>query len=86
MEIVVDEDVRKMIMEEKQDYRVCTACLGPALVPTSIKPAKPTDLRIQIGENALFISRIQAMYVARITMEMVYEEDEVDSCPAFYYR
>lgn len=82
--MAVDEDVRQMIMREKQDYRVCTACMGPALVRTLVKPSKPSDLKIQVGENFLYISRVQAPYIDRVTMDMLYDEDEIDSCPAFY--
>lgn len=86
MQITVDEDVKKMIVAEKRDYRICTACMGPALVPTTVKPAKSSDLKIPVGDNTLYISRIQAMYISRVTMDMVYEEEDIDSCPAFYYR
>lgn len=84
MEIAVDEDVRKMILREKQDYRICTACTGPALVPITVKPPKTTDIRIAVGDQTLYVSRVQAQYVDRITMDMLYDEDEIDSCPAFY--
>jgi hypothetical protein len=30
------------------------------------------------------VSRIQAPYIERITMDMLYNEEEIDSCPAFY--
>ncbi len=80
----VDEDVKQMIMREKQDYRICTACMGPALVSTLVKPPKPSDLKIQIGDNFLYISRTQAPYIDRVSMDMLYDEDEIDSCPAFY--
>ena len=86
MEITVDEDVKKMIMEEKRDYRVCTACMGPALVPITVKEPKQSDLKYQIGDNFLYISRIQAMYISRVTMDMIYEDEDIDACPAFYYK
>jgi hypothetical protein len=83
MEITVDPDVQKLIMEEGCDYRVCTACLGPALVPTSVKGPKDTDVRIEIGDNTLYISKYVARYISRVTMDMLYDDDEIDSCPAF---
>ena len=46
MEIQVDEDVKQMIMREGRDYRVCTACMGPALVPTKVKGPKESDIKI----------------------------------------
>ncbi len=86
MEIQVDEDVKQMIMSEGRDYRICTACMGPALVTTDVKAPKDTDIKIPIGNNFLYISRIQARYIERVTMDMIYDEDEIDSCPAFYTK
>ncbi len=86
MEIQIDEDVAKYIESEGCDFRVCTACMGPALVPVSVKGPKETDLRFPVGGHTLYISRIQARYITRVTMDMVYDEYEIDSCPAFYTR
>jgi len=83
--ITIDEDVVKMIQSKGQDYRVCTACAGPALVPINVKKPKETDIRIPVGNNTLYVSRIQAQYIDRISMDMLYDEEEIDSCPAFYY-
>ncbi len=83
MEITVEPDVEKMIKEAGCDYRVCTACLGPALVPTSVKGPKESDIRIEIGDNTLYISQYVARYISRVTMDMLYSEEEIDSCPAF---
>ena len=84
MEITVDDDVRKYIEEQGCDFRICTACMGPALVPVSVKQPKETDIRIPVGDHTIFLSRIQARYVYRVSMDMLYDEDEIDSCPAFY--
>lgn len=84
MEIQVDEDVKRMIESEGRDYRICTACTGPALVPTTVKGPKDTDIRIPIGSNTLYISRVQARYIDRVTMDMLYDQEDIDSCPAFY--
>jgi Fe-S cluster assembly iron-binding protein IscA len=75
-----------MIKKEGRDYRVCTACMGPALVPTTVKSPKDTDIRIKIGDNTLYISRVQAMYIDHVSIDMVYDAEEIDSCPAFYVR
>lgn len=84
MEIVVDDDVKEMIEAAGCDYRICTACLGPALVPTSVKGPKDSDLKIPVGDHTLYVSRVQLKYIDRITIDMVYDEDEIDACPAFY--
>jgi len=83
MEITVDEDVRKFIIEDGRDYRVCTSCTGPALVPTSVKGPKESDIKVPIGKNILYISRVQARYIRRVTMEMIYNRDDLDSCYVF---
>ena len=86
MEIAVDDAVIEMIKKEGCDYRVCTACMGPALVPVSVKAPKDSDIKIPAGDHTLYISRVQAMYIDRVTMDMVYEDEDIDSCPAFYPR
>ncbi len=86
MEIQIDEDVKQMIASSGHDWRICTACMGPALVTIEVKPPKSSDIAVQIGERTLYISRVQARYLDRVTMDMIYDEDEIDSCPAFYVR
>jgi len=86
MDIKVDDDVKKMIMSEGRDYRVCTACMGPALVPITVKGPKDSDIKIPIGDNTLYISRVQAMYIDHVSMDMLYDKEDIDSCPAFYTR
>ncbi|MDD7423572.1 MAG: hypothetical protein PUK31_01000 [Candidatus Methanomethylophilaceae archaeon] len=81
-DIIVDDDVRQMILDAKQDYRVCTACRGPALVPITVKPAKPSDIIIPIGDYKLYISIVQSEYVSRVSMDMLYSENDIYSCPA----
>jgi len=84
MGITVSEDVKKYIIEQKHDFRICTACMGPALVSTEVKQAKETDIKIPVGDYTLYVSRVQAPYVGEITMDMIYGEEDIDSCPAFY--
>ncbi len=86
MEIPIDEDVRQYIMSQGCDFRICTACMGPALVPVTVKAPKPTDIQIPVGNQTLYISRLQARYVDRVSMDMIYDDDEIDACPAFYVR
>ena len=50
MEIQIDEDVKNYIASQGCDFRICTACMGPALVPVSVKGPKETDLRIPVGD------------------------------------
>ena len=86
MEIPIDDDVKQYIMSQGCDFRICTACMGPALVPVTVKAPKSTDIQIPVGDCTLYISRVQARYIDRVSMDMIYDEDEIDSCPAFYTR
>ena len=81
-EIKVDEEVIQFIKDAGSDYRVSTSCYGPVLVPIEMKGPKVSDLRIKVGENTLYISRVQAMYIDRVTSRMIYEPEYLDACPA----
>ena len=81
--IVISDDVRKMIEDSGQDYRISTACRGSVMVPVSIKPPQDTDMRIPVGNNILYISRVQARYIRTVTMDMMYEDDDLYSCTVF---
>jgi hypothetical protein len=83
MEIIVDEDVKEFIISEGIDYRLCTTCSGPALVPTLIKPPKGSDIRIPMNEEfTLFVSIVQAGYITRITKDLIYDPEKIFACPA----
>lgn len=84
MQIEVDDAVKELILKEKHDYRICTACLGPALVSTEVKPPKESDVKIPVGDYFVYVSRVQAPYIDKVTIDMLYDEVEIDSCPAFY--
>lgn len=81
--IKVDADVMELIETSGQDYRICTACMGPALVPIHVKRPKNIDIKIPIGDNTLYVSKVQARYLSRISLDMLYETEDVDSCSAF---
>lgn len=82
MEITVDDAVRDLIISDGVDYRVCTACSGPALVPLSVKPAKESDIKIPVGDHMLYVSKVQASYINRVTIDMVYDPEKIFSCSA----
>lgn len=86
MEIPVDEDVIEYINAQGCDFRICTACMGPALVPVKVKGPKETDIKIPVGNQTLYVSRVQARYIDRVSMDMLYDKEDIDSCPAFYTR
>ncbi len=76
-DIVVSDEVRKMIEETGQDYRISTACRG------SIKPPKESDIKIPVGKNTLYVSRVQARYIKKVTMDMMYDDEDLYSCTVF---
>ena len=81
-DIKVDQEVVDLILSKKEDYRVCTACRGPALVPITVKPPKSSDKIIPIGDYKLYISTVQCNYINRVSIDMLYDENDIYSCPA----
>ena len=79
-EIEVDPEVIEYIKRCNKDFRVSTDCSGPVMLPTEIKPPKDSDLQVQVGENTLFVSRIQARYIDRVTMDMLYDPSRRLNC------
>jgi hypothetical protein len=80
--ISVDQEVIDFVKANKRDYRVSTSCSGPVIVPITVKPPKETDLKVHIGENTLYISRVQARYIDRVTQDML-DESRTENCSAF---
>jgi hypothetical protein len=83
MEIMVDPKVVEFVKSAGEDYRVSTSCSGPIIIPTSVKPPKESDIRVKCGDQTLFISRVQARYINRITMDMVYDPEKGLSCSMY---
>ena len=78
--IEVDQAVIEHIRHSGKDFRVCTDCSGPVLMPTDLKPPKSSDLQVRVGLNTLFISRVQARYIDRVTMDMLYDPSRRLGC------
>jgi len=70
-QFIITPEVVKYITEQKRDYRVCTSCGGPILLPVAIKKPKPNDIRVTVGEHTLFISATQARYIDIIDDSML---------------
>ena len=81
--IEVDQEVIDYISKTGEDYRVCTSCSGAIILPVSHKPPKESDLKIKAGKNMLFISRVQARYINRVTMDMMYDPERGLSCSMY---
>lgn len=69
--LFVTSEVIDFIMEQKRDYRVCTSCGGPVLLPITIKKPKPGDIRIPVGDHTLYVSATQARYIDVIDDSML---------------
>jgi hypothetical protein len=82
-EIKVDQTVMDYIMKSGQDFRVSTTCSGPVIMPLEVKPPKENDIKVKIGNNTLYISRVQARYIDRITMDMMYDADVGLNCSLY---
>jgi hypothetical protein len=81
-DIQVDQGVIDYILENKRDYRVSTSCGGPVIVPIEMKRPKESDLKVKVGANILYISRVQARYIDRVTMDML-DSARYESCSVF---
>lgn len=78
-EVLIQTEVLDYIQKRGCDFRICTSCGGPILLPVRMKPPKPTDLQIKAGEHTIFVSIHQARYLHAIHMGMVpifFDEDE----------
>ena len=81
-QIEVDQEVIDFILENDQDYRVSTSCSGPVVAPITLKAPKTTDLQVKIGEHILYISKVQARYISRVTPDML-DEMRYRTCSVF---
>ena len=70
-QFLVTPEVIKFIVEQARDYRVCTSCGGPVILPIAIKKPKPSDIKIPVGEYFLYISATQARYIDVIDDSML---------------
>ncbi|HQN75382.1 MAG TPA: hypothetical protein PLR51_04335 [Methanomassiliicoccales archaeon] len=82
-QIPVEQGVIDFITQNKQDYRICTSCYGPVMLPVALKSPKSTDIVIEVGGNKLYISRVQAKYLRKVTSDMIYDPEVGLSCSAY---
>jgi hypothetical protein len=70
-ELKVETEVEDFIRKAKKDYRLCTTCGGPAIVPADMSMPKDSDIKLKMGENTLHVSKVQARYIRQIEMRML---------------
>ena len=75
--IAVAPEVVDYIEKRGCDFRICTSCGGPILLPVNIKPPKKSDVLYQAGGHTIYISIHQVRYLDEIRAEMIpfYEEE-----------
>lgn len=67
----IDEKVRAYIRKSGQDFRLSTSSDGPVLLPLGETSPKPSDMKILVGSNILYVSKLQAKYIKKIDWPMV---------------
>jgi hypothetical protein len=78
-EIAIGPDVIEYINKRDCDFRICTSCGGPILLPVRVKPPKKTDLLLRAGNHMIYVSVHQARFLHNIRMDMIpfFEDEDV---------
>jgi hypothetical protein len=81
-EVIVEPEVIEYINRRNCDFRICTSCGGPILLPARVKPPKQSDLLLKAGSHTIYISMHQVRFLHRIRMEMIpfFDDDELSGC------
>lgn len=70
--IDIDIEVKNFILSNEGNFRLCTTCSGPAILPVSIKKPKDSDIIIDISpQKKLYVSKVQARYLRHIDRHMI---------------
>jgi hypothetical protein len=77
-EVTIVPDVIEFINKRDCDFRICTSCGGPVLLPIRVKPPKKTDLLLKAGNHVIFVSIHQARFLHSIRMDMIPFFDDED--------
>jgi hypothetical protein len=76
--VTVVPEVIEYINQRDCDFRICTSCGGPILLPIRVKPPKKTDLLLKAGNHTIYVSIHQARFLNSIHMDMIpfFDDDE----------
>jgi hypothetical protein len=77
-DVTIVPEVIEYINKRDCDFRICTSCGGPILLPVQVKPPKKTDLLLQAGAHIIYISIHQARFLHSIRMDMIPFFDDPD--------
>ncbi len=77
-EISIVPEVIEYINKRDCDFRICTSCGGPILLPIRVKAPKKTDLLLRAGNHMIYVSVHQARFLHSIRLDMIpfFEEEE----------
>jgi hypothetical protein len=78
-EVTVVPEVIEYINKRDCDFRICTSCGGPILLPIRVKPPKKTDLLLKAGDHTIYVSIHQARFLNSIHMDMIPFFDDTES-------
>jgi hypothetical protein len=75
--ITIAPDVLDYIGKRDCDFRICTSCGGPILLPVRVKPPKKSDLLLEAAHHTIYVSIHQARYIDEIRSDMIpfFEEE-----------
>ena len=78
--VTIVPEVIDYINKRDCDFRICTSCGGPILLPTRVKAPKKTDLLLKAGKRTIYVSIHQARFLNSIHMEMIpfFDDRELD--------
>jgi hypothetical protein len=74
--IAISPDVMDYIEKRNCDFRICTSCGGPILLPVRIKPPKKSDILLQAAHHTIYISIHQVRFLDEIRTDMIPFYDE----------
>jgi len=83
-EISIVPEVIEYINKRDCDFRICTSCGGPILLPVRVKPPKKTDLLLRAGNHMIYVSVHQARFLHSIRMDMIPFFDDEDGAGPEY--
>jgi NAD(P)H-flavin reductase len=70
-EFLITKEVKDFLKEQDCDFRVCTFCGGPVMLPITARKPKPSDIKIQVDDHILYVSVTQARYIDVIDSSML---------------
>ncbi len=78
-EVTIVPEVIDYINRRDCDFRICTSCGGPILLPIRVKPPKKTDLLLKAGNHTVYVSIHQARFLDTIHLDMIpfFEDNDV---------